>query len=217
MFIKNTSDFIDVILKTRDWSHGIEHSKEVLKNALYIWDNDGINLLDTNKINPLYFTNIPIKSLVGIVALLHDVCDHKYKNDYEEQQLNFLHGILSENDVIIVCNAIDNISFSKEQKGILSTSLTPIEQVIRNVVSDADKLEALGDIGIERCTTYKKEVNINQKQGLSDLQLKKKATSHMQNKLSKLYPDFFRTITGRLLACERHQIMKEWVENNNIS
>jgi uncharacterized protein len=218
--INKTIKFIDKVLENREWSHGIEHCKCVLKNALNIWDKEGVKLLDDNKINPLFYTNIPIRTLIGVVALLHDVCDHKYKNTanfqkIKECQTKFLQDLLNQTDIHIIVSVIDNISFSKEQEYGISKNLTDLEHLIRNVVSDADKLEALGYIGIKRCMIYQREVNIEENQGLSEEQLKSKAIYHMRNKILKLYPDFFRTKSAMSIAHERHEIMKSWLEVNS--
>ena len=94
-------------------------------------------------------------------SLLHDVFDHKYASSKESSDgmdviCAFLKELkFSEPEVDGVIKICENVSYSKEKKGKLEKLETPID-LLRNIVSDADKLDAIGYAGIERCRTYQK-------------------------------------------------------------
>lgn len=113
--------------------------------------------------------------MVKIVAWLHDVADHKYiekEPHLKEELADFLQRFTTDihNQRLMeyskykyLCNPqmimaiIDRISFSRQKK--LGTSdwyktLGIHGCFVRNIVSDADKLEAIGKAGIDRCRDY---------------------------------------------------------------
>ena len=77
-----------------------------------------------------------------IVRWLHDVRDHKYSNSISHEELENFILTISLDYLQIICKMIDNISWSKEAS---------------DIVSDVDRLEALGKIGIERCEIFTRE------------------------------------------------------------
>ncbi len=75
---------------------------------------------------------------------LHDVCDHKYANTLPIVELHeYIHQQLCDEKAQVVIDIIDNMSFSQEVKGLRKKLDTPYQ----DIVSDADKLEALGEGG----------------------------------------------------------------------
>ena len=93
------------------------------------------------------------KDLLLYSALLHDVCDHKYPQSIKREILDeyiLEHvGKKMGKDVIFI---IDNVSFSKEDKVRNKQSIAAkIPDRLKNyldAVRDADRLEAIGEIGI---------------------------------------------------------------------
>ena len=66
-------------------------------------------------------------------------------------------------------------------------------QTYRNIISDADKLEALGEVGLRRCMQFSEAHNGN-------------VIEHCHEKLLKLLPDgFIRTNAGKKLAVPGHE------------
>jgi hypothetical protein len=150
--IEDYIHFVKTTCKGRDSSHGYEHMNAVRETALLIFDS--LRLRGNLK---------HIRMYVQIVALMHDVADHKYDKDGTLKQK--VHAFLEqEQESEMIWNCIDAISYSKEKKlgrRWFANELPGYWLIIRDVVSDADKLEALGNVGIERCLQYAREVNTN--------------------------------------------------------
>jgi uncharacterized protein len=136
------------------------------------------------------------------IAWLHDVADHKLVENEESaiQALeNFLESLpLTRPDIEAIIKAINTISFSK---GKIPTSLEG------KIVQDADRLDAIGAIGIARAFTfggargkfmYHEQDNDNTIQHFYDQLLKLKSTLH--------------TNTAKSIAEDRHQFMQQFLE-----
>jgi HD superfamily phosphodiesterase len=191
--LQKLNSFVRITCKDRDDSHGFEHMSQVTQNAIKILQNENI----TNK-------NIIIKTI--IVAMLHDVADHKYDKDgtLHKRVESFIAIISNEKYIMKI---IDYISYSKEQRAI--DNKTPIDYenelgyenaIVRHIVSDADKLEALGHIGFERCKEYNKHIN----KDISESDLEKLMVLHADEKLLRLKDHFMRTNSGKLMAEKLH-------------
>lgn len=136
----------------RNNGHGDDHSLRVLSNAM--------------KIAKGYSCNMEV---VTLVALLHDVDDHKLfntVNNANARKFLVAEGIASET-IEEICEMINAISFTHGQ--------TP-KTIEGKIVQDADCLDAIGAIGIARAFAYGGSVGNN----LSD------TVQHFNNKLLKL-------------------------------
>ncbi len=157
--------------------------------------------------------------ILVISALGHDIWDHKYATPdmiddlkYEFSN-NIKSGLSSEGirDFNTVDSIIDNISFSKEyalrQSG-KTLMIDPDIVFIRNIVSDADKLESLGVICLKRMISYAKHTN-----NMSDLF--RHIKDHCQDKLYKLLDDnYIITDIARNLALPRMHQLREIVDDD---
>ena len=195
-------DFVEKICKGRDESHGYEHMTSVTKRAMDILSKE----CDKDE----FYDNKLIK--VMIVSMLHDVADHKYDKDgdLQKQVINFLETFYDDPEQII--KIIDYISYSKEKKAIdngcpidFIKELGDVDANIRHIVSDSDKCEALGKMGLRRCVeytqhSYKQKYNID----ISFELLKEEVINHSNEKLLRLKDDFIRTKTGKLMAGKLH-------------
>jgi len=143
----------------RDASHGMHHFERVRRGALEL-------AAETSK----QAQPNPEESLVlQLAALCHDVLDHKYLKDGEgrgglteaalkQEMCAALRDLseLTQAQVDDVCLISDNVSLSKELAGLLDEERLAERRLLelRNYVSDADKLDALGVGGIKRLAQY---------------------------------------------------------------
>mmetsp|Transcript_89352 Transcript_89352/g.161238 ORF Transcript_89352/g.161238 Transcript_89352/m.161238 type:complete len:114 (+) Transcript_89352:1-342(+) len=110
---------------------------------------------------------------------------------------------------------IDNISFSKEKREGLD--LQGLEKrgllLLRDIVSDADKIDALGDEGLERCFEYTRYAN----PGACPPEIEQLVREHCIEKLLLLKDQYVRTATGKSLAQPGHNIIASFVNSNGGS
>lgn len=158
--------------------------------------------------------------IVALAALLHDIADPKF-NDGDEsigprKAESFLHSIGVEDFIVEqVKLIIEHMSFKNSFEG---SSFTSKEL---QVVQDADRLDAMGAIGIARTFTYggfknRAMYDPNIKPELNHTKESyKNSTSptinHFYEKLL-LLKNSMNTATGKELALERHQFMEVYLE-----
>lgn len=139
-------------LSSRDSSHGLAHALRVRNTALRM---------------PLPYserTDVNVAFVLELAALTHDVADHKYASSPEHQSgqrsrlLEALctHGQASPCEAAMVILIGQNISFKRECAQTLPLALIRSHGVeaLHQRLSDADKLDALGLIGLERLWHY---------------------------------------------------------------
>lgn len=209
------STFVNNVCKGRDASHGHEHMKTVAESALKIYENIQ---------NPLKSNHT--RDLVITTAWLHDVSDHKYTSDKNLDMImyNFLKDFWDELDIKLILSVIDRISYSKENKILKEGKKLDWEEVlgevgcfVRDIVSDADKLEAMGKIGIERCIEYAKYNHlIKTGKEISESGLIDQVITHADEKLLRLKDEFIRTDIGKRLAEPLHNEMKDILTDMKI-
>lgn len=200
------SEFVDMVCEGRDESHGHAHMEMVANNTIRILESDYLYGKDQQFYNDAL-----------IVAWLHDVNDHKYDFDGQLKQKlkNFIDTRLADikrSSTDLILNIIERISFSRENKQIIQGKPQDWDEVIgqygkeiRHIVSDADKIEALGYIGLERCIEcaknfYKKKFN---KEITHDI-LVKNVSDHANEKLLLIKDHFIRTKHGKHMAEKAH-------------
>lgn len=159
---------------------------------------------------------------VELAALLHDVGDYKYtKNNVEDMSVveMFLEEVgLEEGQKDEIVSIIKGMGFKNEvsKKSIVDPTLEFA------IVQDADRLDAIGAIGIARCFTYGGSKNsalhdprILPRDNLSKekyMSKEEKQTSinHFHEKLFKL-KDMMKTEAGKRRAEKRHKFMEDFV------
>jgi len=197
-------NLINIIYYERDDSHGKSHIYKVRDNSVFILHN--LNECEQELISLTNLTSIQILNIVEIAALFHDAWDHKYIENEEEivfaKQFirNHLKNYISNEHIDIIYDIIDNISFTKE-KNDKKQNLGKYE-ILRTIVSDGDKLEALGNVAIERMITYRKHLLDNGKNLENDLITHMR--KHCQEKLFKLKDEYIHTQFGKELALPLH-------------
>jgi HD superfamily phosphodiesterase len=188
MEINKVVAFVKEVCAGRPPSHGLEHMKLVRDRALVIRSRLPIN-------------EQPAAYDVALIALLHDVADHKYDHDGQlrAKVLEFLEAGQLHSGTVMAC--IDAISFSKERAlGMrwYTATLEPYWVQIRDIVSDADKLEALGAVGGQRCLEYAEELGFHGREALHHF------TVQMRTKLMRLRDEFIVTAPAKLMAVSLH-------------
>jgi uncharacterized protein len=186
----------------RDDSHGLGHAEAVAANSELILSKLAVAADDMAH----------MQRLVASVALLHDVSDHKYdpKGEMVGKMREILSQFFSNEEIQLIMDIIERISYSKENKTILKGLPLDWEEklgaqgcLVRDIVSDADKLEAIGLIGVERCIEYTKETNA----GFDERQCVEQLIAHGKEKLFRLKDEFIRTAPGKELATPLHAEM----------
>jgi len=199
--INYTEDFVRSELGEDPTGHDWFHIERVRCNALYICEKEG--------------TGDPF--IIELAALLHDIPDEKLNESAEKgtQKLNaFLSTLeLSADSRERIKEIIDSISF----KGGRKMELPSMEA---KIVQDADRLDAIGAIGIARAFAYggKKGQQIYNPEILTRDKMteqeyrKGKSTSinHFYEKLLKL-KDLMNTETARNMAEERQNVMETFL------
>lgn len=147
------------------------------------------------------------KRLLTCVAMLHDVCDHKYPESIpREKLLDFIKLYLSPTIEPIAMKIIDNVSFSKEDRGIQETLPEPYDMYLV-ALTDADRLEAIGQVGIDRCIEFTISRGGTVPQDV---------VKHCHDKLLRLLPEFFiKTDLGRQMAISLHDEIYNYVDKNS--
>ena len=201
--IKNTIEFVKQRLQNAEGGHDWFHIERVYKNSLLIAKDENCDLL-----------------VVQLGALLHDIADSKFHNGDEtigsKTARNFLkHQKVSENIIQHVIDIIENISF---KGGNFNKKFTSIEL---EIVQDADRLDAIGAIGIARTFNYGgfKNRAIYDPNVAPNLTMTKEeyknsespTLNHFYEKLL-LLKDKMNTQTGKKLAEKRHEFMLLFLE-----
>ena len=201
--IDNTILFVKDKLQNAEGGHDWFHIERVYKNAVKIAQNeDNCNL-----------------EIVKLGALLHDIADSKFHNGDEtvgpKVAKEFLEQEGASKDTIEhVVAIIENISF---KGGNFNQKFTSKEL---EVIQDADRLDAIGAVGIARTFNYGGfknrslyDPNISPKLNMSKEEYKKSdapTINHFYEKLL-LLKDKMNTETGKKLAESRHKFMEQFL------
>ena len=139
--INKAKEYIKEIFKDDSSGHDIDHSLRVYKNAMEITNN-------IEKTNSEVKLN---KFIILLAAILHDVDDYKIKNyDKENPYKNLLNFIEKNNvkvDIELIKEIISDVSFKAGETKKPKT-------IEGQIVQDADRLDAIGAIGIARAFAF---------------------------------------------------------------
>ena len=198
-----TINFVRTTLQDAEGGHDWWHINRVFINAKLIAQTEACDMLT-----------------VELAALLHDIADSKFHNGDEEigptTAGNFLRSINVDEAVIEhVQQIIRNISF---KSGFDKPAFRSIEL---DIVQDADRLDAIGAIGIARAFSYGgfKGREIYNPEIAPNLNMSKEeyktsgspSINHFYEKLL-LLKDKMNTETGKRLAEQRHAFMLTYLE-----
>jgi len=201
--ISNTENFVKTTLKNAEGGHDWFHILRVWNNAKLMAKDEKVDVF-----------------IVELGALLHDIADSKFHNGDEtvgpKVAREFLESQKVEEAIIIhIENIITNISY---KGGNFDQKFRSPEL---DVIQDADRLDAIGAIGIARCFNYGGFKNrplhnpeIKPNLNLTKEEYKKSnapTINHFYEKLL-LLKDRMNTKTGKKIAEERHQYMETFLQ-----
>lgn len=153
-----------------------------------------------------------------VAALFHEALTWNIQDERSKQvirqeikQCCKQDGMTAAHDCSAVVSIIENISFSKEVESGYPDSLPDWVQQLRDCVSDADKLDAIGNHGIERYKQFRFH-DPGTPVDCSDDTLAEAAEQHCTDRLLRLWPEFIRTDTGKLLGKQLHRETQLWVD-----
>lgn len=202
--VKKTAEYVKNKLEGEASGHDWWHVYRVWKLAKKIGDLQEADLF-----------------IVELGALLHDIADWKFNNGDESvgpkiarQWLESLE--LEENDIAHICKIIKNLSF--KGAGVIE-KMDTIEGM---VVQDADRLDAMGAIGVARCFAYGGHKNrlmydpankpVMHKSAKEYIESTGTSLNHFYEKLL-LLKDRMNTKIGREIAQKRHDLMSNFLDN----
>jgi len=203
--IQNTIRYVKKTLEESEGGHDWFHINRVYKNALLIAKNEKVDLF-----------------VVQIGALLHDIADSKFYDGNEsigpEKARAFLKSQEVDEEII---THIENIILFISYKSSFDSS-KHFSSPELNIIQDADRLDAMGAIGVARCFNYggfknrklyDPEITPNLKMNKEEYK-KSNAPSinHFYEKLL-LLKDKMNTKTGKKLAKKRHLFMVKFLKN----
>ena len=203
--IENTIEFVKEELKNAEGGHDWFHIERVFRNTILISREEKVDVF-----------------VVSLAALLHDIADPKFHNGDEKIGPKKAKAFLISQKVPKeigkhVVKIIKNVSFknSLEKKGKKFTSIE------LEVVQDADRLDAIGAIGIARCFNYGgfKNRPLYDPSILPNLNMTKEeyknstapTINHFYEKLL-LLKDKMNTKTGKRIANQRHSYMEGFLK-----
>ena len=201
--INKTITFVKEQLLDAEGGHDWFHTERVYNNAKLISKNEPVDAF-----------------VVALAALLHDIADSKFHNGDETVGAKiaraFLFQLQVDSTVIEhVASIIENVSFKGGNEAQKFHSLE------LDVVQDADRLDAIGAIGIARCfnyggfknrSLYNPDIKPNLNMSKEEYKASKAPTiNHFYEKLL-LLKDRMNTKTGYKIALERHRYMEAFLK-----
>lgn len=193
-------EFVKNELQFDHSGHNFQHIERVVKNAEYLIKYEGGN-----------------SKIIITACYLHDVIDEKLFDDIHKQIDKIKDCLVKSNylstEIDEILEIINSISYSKG-------NTNDVNNLNLEIVRDADRLDALGAIGIIRTIEYGasrnrdfyEEANLKR---LSDYVVFDKSTntslSHFYDKLLKL-KDYMHTYTAKKLAEKRTAFLKTFLD-----
>lgn len=197
------------IFFSRDYSgHDYWHAYRVRKISKYIAKREGGD-----------------RFLIEAGALVHDVLDRKFEILHKKNNKDYFLSIFKKNDLGIdyidkIFALAENVSYIKNL--CADNNLCNYRKTIEEkIVADADRLDAMGAIGIARVFAFGgafgreiydpnilSNANITYEEYLNN---KSSSVNHFYEKLLKLKKGMM-TETGKYLAKDRHDFMEEYLE-----
>ena len=179
--ISEAKEYIKKLFEGHSDGHDAEHSLRVFSNAMKIAEAEGGCDIE----------------VVALAALLHDCDDHKLfdtKDNANARAFLESHGITGDK-ADQICNEVNSVSFSQNRGKKPDT-------IEGKIVQDADRLDAMGAIGIARTFAYGGKKGRPLEDGIK----------HFHEKLL-LLKDELNTDTAKDMAEERHRFLEEYIRH----
>ncbi|AFS70056.1 MULTISPECIES: HD domain-containing protein [Exiguobacterium] len=192
MLIKETEQFVKTFHANDFSGHDYAHIERVRKMALRIAAREGGDV-----------------RIIELAALLHDVADSKIGGTSSRVD-SYLTPRVSTTDRHHILDIINSMSFKGGDR-------PPMQTLEGKIVQDADRLDAIGAIGIARTfqfagqfkePMYRPELTARQ---AGDRTSPTSALHHFEEKLLRL-KDLMNTQTAKTMAEDRHEYMVKFVE-----
>lgn len=198
--INQALEYVKKIFENDFSGHDYFHTLRVFKMATHIATEEKANL-----------------EIVQLAALLHDVDDIKLSPQTHAQKINARRFLATNNfpetTICNICQIIDEVSY------LGNDSVTP-KTLEGKCVQDADRLDALGAVGIARAFAYggnhnrlmyhpdiKPKMNMGKEEYINHIST---TVNHFYEKLFKL-TELINTSTARKIATEREAYMKNFI------
>ena len=200
LILEKTRDFVKDNMYKEGSGHDWFHVERVCNMAKYLAQKESADMF-----------------VVEMTALLHDIDDWKFSDVYNTTVTEeFLKSVeVSEEDSNRILNIIKTMSY---KGGVVDSTQNTTEGM---VVQDADRLDALGAIGIARAFAYGGSKNRSMYdpsikpidfKSLDEVKNKDNHTiNHFYEKLFKL-KDLMNTNTAKEIAKKRHKYMEDFIE-----
>ncbi len=200
LILEKTRDFVKDKMYKEGSGHDWFHVERVCNMAKYLAQKESADMF-----------------VVEMTALLHDIDDWKFSDVYNTTVTEeFLKSVeVSEEDSNRILNIIKTMSY---KGGVVDSTQNTTEGM---VVQDADRLDALGAIGIARAFAYGGSKNRSMYdpsikpidfKSLDEVKNKDNHTiNHFYEKLFKL-KDLMNTNTAKEIAKKRHKYMENFIE-----
>jgi uncharacterized protein len=203
--INKTEKYIKNLLSGETTGHDYFHIERVVKNAKNVARYEGGDLF-----------------IIEMAALLHDIADWKFHQDDENISQNKIKEWLlslkvSEKETQNIFDIVKHISY----KG--GTNKVRMNSIEGKIVQDADRLDALGAIGIARAFAYggysgreiyNPSVKAREYKSFNQFKnslYKNTSINHFYEKLL-LLKDKMNTKTGKKMAIKRHNFIKKYLK-----
>ena len=198
--IEAAKNYAAIFFKTDSSGHDFFHTMRVYRTAIYIAEKEHAD-----------------PAIVALAALLHDVDDRKLSPEtyaHKDRAVSFMQKYCLSGDLCrLICTIIEEVSYMGTDSAI------PIS-LEGKCVQDADRLDALGAIGIARVFAYSGSRN----RPLHDPEIKPLLTmdkeayqNHTSTAINHFYEklfylkDMMNTDTAKMIAHRREQYMKQFI------
>ncbi len=172
------AEYVRELFRDNADGHGFDHTMRVWRNAMLIAEEEECDRL-----------------IVSLAALLHDADDYKLfatENNANARCFLNAHGVPRET-ADRICEAVNSVSFSQNRG---KHPETPEGRIVQ----DADRLDAIGAVGIARTFAY----------GGGHGRSPEDSIAHFHEKLL-LLKDMMNTEKAKEIAAERHAFMERFL------